>query len=52
MSHMNGIYNSAYLRCQGAWPTAKKDIGVVGEIEYSADAEMPGTGALLKTLLK
>lgn len=49
---MNGIYNSANLPCQGAWHTAKKDRGVAGQIECSADAEMPCTGALLNTLLK
>lgn len=46
------IYNSANLLSQGAWHKAKKDRGVAGLIERSANVVMPGTGALLKTLLK
>lgn len=51
-SSTSRIYNSTNLLCQGAWHTAKKDRGVAGQIERSANAVMPGTGALLKTLLK
>lgn len=49
---MGGIYNSTNLRCQGGWHIAKRDRRVVSQIECSANVVMPGTGALLKTLLK
>lgn len=51
-SSTSRIYNSTNLPCQGAWHTANRDRGVTAQIESSANVVMPGTGALLKTLLK
>ena len=51
-SNTGRIYNSTNLLCQGAWQTANGDKGVAGQIERSANVVMPGTGVLLKTLLK
>lgn len=47
------IYNSANLLCQGAWLTAKTHRGERADtVEHFANIVMPGTGVLLKTLLK
>lgn len=52
MKCSGGIYNSANLLDQKAWPKAKKDRGVAAKIECSINAVTSSIDALLKTLLK